>query len=89
MKLDDLIAELEKTTTTCTALVRVSPQTRVAQNGRQERSHLVVVNGEIEVVQREQEMLPVDVILVEDESTGCMQYMRRDPDGRLGAIEDC
>lgn len=90
MKLDDLIAELEKPKTECTALVRVSqgPIQLTSMNGRERRMNdLVVVNGEVEVIRREpQEMLPSSVVLVEQ--NGYVQYMRRDPDGRLGAIEE-
>lgn len=40
------------------------------------------------IIRREpQECLPVSVVIVEDESTGCMQYMRRDADGHLGALD--
>ncbi len=40
------------------------------------------------IVRREpQEMLPVSVVIVEDEVTGCMQYMRRNADGHLGALD--
>jgi hypothetical protein len=42
----------------------------------------------LQIIRREpQEMLPVSVVIVEDESTGCMQYMRRSADGHLGALD--
>lgn len=34
-----------------------------------------------------EEQLPVHVILVEDEQSGCVQYMRMSADGHLGALD--